>query len=163
MRKGKHMNKKTNQTKDVVANTPATTVNVEVQTKKEALKNKELVMGAKIPKDIAYSSEAVIINQSQNRICLYADERHSIELAPREIKSVPKDLLREVLKNPMVQRFFDKGVVTHNIKEGKQVSAHEAVAPERLKQAVERHDGGQNVVAEVKKFEREGSFKIDLE
>ena len=157
------MSKKTNQTKDVVANTTATTVNVETQTEKDALKDNELVMKASLPKDVVVSSEAVIINRSQNRICLYADERHSIDLAPREIKNVPKDLLMEVLKNPMVQRFFDKGVVTHNIKErDTTVSAHEAVAPEQLKQAVERHEGGQNVVAEVKKFERDGSFNIDL-
>lgn len=187
MRKGKHMSKKTKQVnKDsVVDNTPATDVNVTVPTEDQATKDSELVMEAKInltedkpsedvkptpaeedkpaPKDTIARSTAVLMNRSNNYICLYATNEIQLTLAPREIRKVDKDLLKELLKNPMVRRFFDKGVVSHDADEdAKVISAHDAVAPVNLTEAVERHEGGNNIVAEVKKFEKDGSFNIDL-
>ena len=158
------MSKKTNQkNKNLVADTPATNVNVTVNNTTE---DKELVMTAKITtetkKEKAYSSTTVLINNSQNFICLADGPEKQLTLAPREIKKVSKDLIKELLKNPMVRRFFDKGVVSHNTKDEKRVSAHEAVAPERLSQAVERYESGNNVVAEVKKFQKEGALNINL-
>jgi len=114
-------------------------------------------------KDGNYSSTCIITNASQNKICLMDGIRsEQITVAPREIKTVDRDLLRKLLKNPMIQRFFDKGILTHTL-DAKEVSAHDAVVPEELKNPVERHENGQNVVAEVKKYEKEGSIKIDLE
>lgn len=180
------MTKKTKKTDVVADNTPATDVEVSVPSNEEAKANEELVMEAKVnltddkksedvkptpakedkpaPKaEKAFSSTATVMNKSQNKICLYANPECQLEIAPREIKSVRKDLLNELLKNKMVRRFFDKGVLSHNLDEGsKVVSAHDAVAPEHLTQAVERHEGGNNVVAEVKKFEKDGSLNIDL-
>jgi len=152
--------KKTNKT--VVADpTPATTLQIETPSQDKAVENKELVLSAKITTPNTSSTET-IINRSQNFVCLYANPRLEITLAPREIKSVPKDDLRELLKNPMVRRFFDKGIISHNTKEDdKVVSAHDAVAPDNLSQAVERHDGG-HVVAEVKKFQKDGEISIEL-
>lgn len=179
--------KKTSKKNNVVADTtPATDVEVSVPSTEEAKSNDELVMEAKVnltddkqsegdkntpaeeekpaPKaEKAYSSTVTVMNKSQNNICLFASPECQLTIAPREIKSVSKDLLKELLKNKMVRRFFDKGVLSHNLDEGsKVVSAHDAVAPEHLSQAVERHEGGNNVVAEVKKFEKDGSLNIDL-
>lgn len=163
MKKGKHMTNKTNTVKNPVADkTPATEVNVNVQTAEQAKKDNELVMSATI-KEKAVKSTTMLMNKSQNYVCLYASPELQFTLAPREIKSIDKDLLKELLKNPMVRRFFDKGIVSGNLEEdSKVISAHDAETPEVLKQAVERHDGGNNIVAEVKKFEREGSLNIDL-
>lgn len=179
--------KNTTKKTDVVAdNTPATDVEVSVPSKEEAKAKEELVMEAKInltddkksedvkptpaeeekkaPKaEKAYSSSVTVMNKSQNNICLFASTECQLTIGPREIKKVSKDLLNELLKNKMVRRFFDKGVLSHNLDEGSNVvSAHDAVAPEHLTQAVERHEGGNNVVAEVKKFEKDGSLNIDL-
>ena len=164
MTKGKRMTKKTKTTKDIVADkVPATDVEVNVPTAEKATKDKELVMKATLPKE-AYSSTTTVVNRSQNKICLIGGPQLQITFDPREIKTVSKDELKELLKNPMIRRFFDKGILTHNLHEADDVvSAHDAVAPESLTQAVERHEGGSNVVAEVKKFEREGSLNIDLQ
>lgn len=153
------MIKKTNQTKnDVVAdNTSATNVNVETTTSN----NKELVMKATIGEK--HSSTAVLINRSQNYVCLYGNPEQQITLAPREIKQVDKDLVKELLKNPMVRRFFDKGVVSHNIKDESTVTAHGAVTtPKQLTNPVSRFESGNNVVAEVKKFRQDGSLNLNL-
>lgn len=110
-----------------------------------------------------HSSTCVITNTSMNNICLMnGDKFEQITVAPREIKTVSRDTLRSLLKNPMVQRFFDKGILTHTL-DAQDVSAHDAVVPEELKNPVERHENGQNVVAEVKKYEKDGSIKLDLE
>ena len=163
MAKGKRMTKSTKTTKDIVADkTPATDVEVKTQTADEAIKDKELVMKATLPKE-TYSSTVTVVNCSQNRICLYDNPQLQETIEAREIKKIAKDKLNELLKNPMVRRLFDKGILTSDYhKADDEVSAHDAVAPEYLTQAVERHEGGTNVVAEVKKFEREGSLNIDL-
>lgn len=134
---------------------------------------KELVMEAKIEpktnkkpkeekKEKAYSTTCVITNTSQNTICLFnGSTENSITVAPREIKTVSKAALRELMKNKMVCRFFDKGILTSTL-DAEEVSAHDAVAPAELKNPVERHEDGQNVKAEVKKFKREGSLNIEL-
>lgn len=157
--------------KDVVADkTPAATdvpapeqvETVTAPTKEKAVEDKELVLKADMP-DLTRYTEVVLMNHSQNFICLSTGVK-STTLAPREIKKVSKDLLDELLKNPMVRRFFDKGVVSHNAdKASNVVQAHDATAPDHLMEAVEKHEGGSNIVAEVKKFEKDGSFKIDLE
>lgn len=131
-------------------------------TVEEALKDKELVMTAKMP-ELNRASEVLVMNRSQNTICLADGPRLGVTLAPREMAMVPRQTLDELLKNPMVRRFFDKGIVTYSGDKGSNVvSAHEAVVPQHLKDAVERHEGGSNIVAEVKKFKKDGSLKIDL-
>lgn len=152
------MVKKTKKKSDKVAEQPATDVEIKVPTAEKAKEDKELVMKA----DIRYTSEVVVMNHSQNFICL-ADKGKEITLAPREIKKVSKDLLNELMKNPMVRRIFDKGIVSHNADESsKVVSASIEHAPDYLKEAVEKHEDGQTVRAEVKKFEKDGTVNIEL-
>lgn len=165
--------KKTEQT---VADTTATELSAEVTI---PTNDKELVMEAKISKkakpskktektekqktDKTYSaSTCVITNTSMNSICLFnGDKFATITVAPREIKTVEREKLKELLKNEMVRRLFDKGILTHNLDAG-DVSAHDAAVPEELKNPVERHEGGQNVKAEVKTYRKEGTINLDL-
>lgn len=167
--------KKTEQT---VADTTATELSAEVTI---PTNDKELVMEAKISKkakpskktektqkqkqktDKTYSaSTCIITNTSMNSICLFnGDKFATITVAPREIKTVEREKLKELLKNEMVRRLFDKGILTHNL-DAEDVSAHDAVVPEELKNPVERHEDGQNVKAEVKTYRKEGTISLDL-
>ena len=159
-------------TENTVAEKPATDLEAKVTVPKN---KKGLVMEAKVskktPKDKKtvskkntemFSTTCVITNTSNNTICLFnGDKFGTITVRPREIMQVDKDKLRKLLKNKMVQRFFDKGVLTHNM-DAADVSAHDAVAPEELKKPVERHEDGQNVKAEVKTYRKEGTVSLDL-
>ena len=161
------MAKKSKKTQKTVVAKTATDLEAKVTAPAETSKD-ELVMEAKVQKkedkkaEKAYSSTCVITNTSQNTICLYNGEAsQSITVAPREIKQVSRDTLKALLKNEMVRRFFDKGILTSTM-DADSVSAHDAVLPEELKNPVERHEDGQNVRAEVKKFEKDGTVHIDL-
>ena len=131
--------------------------------------DKELVMEAevKLPKSIKKAPEyipstyVVLTNTSQNRLSLQA-QGIVINLEPREIKrDVRREDLRELLKNKVIQNWFDKGILSSNI-DADEKSVHEAVAPDNLTNAVERHDNGMNISASVKKFEAAGSVDINL-
>ena len=160
------MAKRKTKTQKTVVDKTATDMKATVEAPKPE-SDKELVMAAKIEpktekKEKAYSSTCVITNTSQNAICLYnGSTEDSITVAPREIKTVSKDKLRALMQNKMICRFFDKGILTSTL-DSDEVSAHDAEIPEELKNPVERHEDGQNVKAEVKKFKREGSVNIDL-
>ena len=165
--------RKAKSSKKPVADKTVTDLDVKVNKPTEADSKDELVMSAQIEKSKAvnkepkktekYESTCILTNTSQNTICLNDGERiPPITIAPREIKNVNRDQLRELLKNKMVRRFFDKGILTSTI-DGKEVSAHDAVVPETLKNPVERHEDGQNVKAEVKKFEKDGTVNIELQ
>lgn len=166
-------------TEKTVAETPATELTAEVTV---PTKTEELVMEAKVsnkktkkgeknqkPEKTKQENEktfkastCVITNTSMNNICLFdGDKFQSITVRPREILTVEREALKRLLKNEMVQRFFDKGILTHNL-EADGVSAHDAVAPEELKNPVERHEDGQNVKAEVKTYRKEGTISLDL-
>ena len=165
-------------TEKTVAETPATDLQPKVTVPKN---KKELVMEAKISKKApkkkettqskktepkkntgGFSTTCVITNTSMNNICLFnGDKFKTITVRPREIKQVDRETLRSLLKNEMVQRFFDKGILTHNL-DAADVSAHDAVVPEELKNPVERHEDGQNVKAEVKTYRKEGTISLDL-
>ena len=107
------------------------------------------------------SSTTVVLNTSQNAILLTGETpEESVLIAPREIKAIDRELLRKLLKNKVVRYWFDKGILTSN-QDANEVSAHDAVAPEYLKNPVERHDGA-NVSASVTKFEKQGSVTINL-
>ena len=163
--------KTTTTSKKPVAEKPVTELEVKVETSKET--DQELVMEAQIEEKPAkeepkkeepkfVSSECVLTNTSQNTICLFdGSKEESITVAPREIKRVSRDGLKRLMKNPMIRSFFDKGILTTNI-DAEDTSAHEAVIPNELKNPVERHEDGQNVVAQVKKFKKEGSINIEL-
>lgn len=178
------MTEQTTKTENSVVETPATEISAEVTV---PTNDKELVMEAKIsakekkgskakdnkkakdpekPKKNAEKtytgSTCVLTNTSMNTICLFnGDKFNSITVAPREIKRVDRETLRSLLKNEMVKRFFDKGILTHNL-DAADVSAHDAIVPEELKNPVERHEGGQNVKAEVKTYRKEGTISLDL-
>ena len=107
------------------------------------------------------SDYAVIMNTSLNPILLKGEHEGEILLiAPKEIKSVSRTLLRSMMKSKIVRYWFDKGVLTTN-RDANETSANEAEAPAHLSQPVERHDGA-NVSATVTKFEKQGSVTINL-
>ena len=130
----------------------------------------ELVMEASIepkpaPKQKAPeyvpSTYVVLTNTSQNRLSL-VDGNISITIEPREIKrDVRREDLRQLLRNKVIQNWFDKGILSSNLDATDQ-SVHEAVAPSNLTNAVERHDNGMNISASVKKFEPAGTVDINL-
>lgn len=107
------------------------------------------------------SDYAVIMNTSLNPILLKGEhEGETLLIAPKEIKSVSRTLLRSMMKSKIVRYWFDKGILTTN-QDANETSANEAVAPVHLSQPVERHDGA-NVSATVTKFEKQGSVTINL-
>lgn len=119
---------------------------------------KKAVPAANIQKASDYT---VILNTSQNPILLQGDnEGDRILIAPKEIKSVSRSLLKSLLKNKIVRYWFDKGILSTN-QDANEVTAHEAEAPANLSQPVERHDGA-NVSASVTKFEKQGTVTINL-
>lgn len=173
------MSKKTN-TPKTVADKKATDLNVKVETPTvdKATENNELVMEANItpetetpetetnplpapePEKRIVSSTVVLTNCTANTICI-TNGNIKITVAPREIKKVSRDDLKELLKQKMIQRYFDKGVLTHNL-EADEVSASDAEVPDELKGAVERHEDGLTISASVKTFEADGSVKLEL-
>lgn len=107
------------------------------------------------------SDYTVILNTSLNPILLQGQhEGETLLISPKEIKSVNRALLRELLKSKVVRYWFDKGILTSN-QDANETSANEAQAPAHLSQPVERHDGA-NVSASVTKFEQQGSVTINL-
>lgn len=128
---------------------------------KETEISKEVVAKQAAKEAPVESFTTVIINTSQNPILLKGERKEqNILLAPREIKSIRKDLLRELLRNKVVRYWFDKGIITSNA-DANETSANEAVAPEHLSQPIERHNGA-DVKASVTKFQKEGSVSINL-
>lgn len=114
-----------------------------------------------IKNELAGSDYTVILNTSLNPILLQGEnEKDKILIAPKEIKSISRYLLRELLKSKVVRYWFDKGILTTN-QDANETSANEAEAPAHLSQPVERHDGA-NVSASVTKFEKQGSVTINL-
>lgn len=106
------------------------------------------------------STYVVLTNTSQNRLSLVEGDI-TINIEPREIKTVRRDDLRTVMRNKVIQNWFDKGILSSNIDAVDQ-SVHEAVAPDNLTNPVERHDDGMNISASVKKFEKAGTVDINL-
>lgn len=146
-------------------------------TAEEAIKNNELVAEAAInfivptdvetpapkAKEIVVSADVVVINTSYNPICLTTWERgnKSITIAPKELKKIPRDLYRDLIKNKMIRTWFDKGILATN--EGaEETSANEAEVPVELMNPVERTDGQSSVSATVKKFQKDSPIKIQL-
>ena len=114
-----------------------------------------------IKNELTGSDYTVILNTSLNPILLQGEnEKDKILIAPKEIKSISRYLLRELLKSKVVRYWFDKGILTTN-QDANETSANEAEAPAHLSQPVERHDGA-NVSASVTKFEKQGSVTINL-
>ena len=114
-----------------------------------------------IKNELTGSDYTVILNTSLNPILLQGEnEKDKILIAPKEIKSISRYLLRELLKSKVVRYWFDKGILTTN-QDANETSANEAEAPAHLSQPVERHDGA-NISASVPKFEKQGSVTINL-
>lgn len=114
-----------------------------------------------IKNESAGSDYTIILNTSLNPILLQGEnEKDKILIAPKEIKSISRNLLRELLKSKVVRYWFDKGILTTN-QDANETSANEAEAPAHLSQPVERHDGA-NISASVTKFEKQGSVTINL-
>lgn len=115
-----------------------------------------------MPSDEYVSRETVIINTSYNEILLNTGRPGgSVRIAPKEIKSVDRELLRELLNNKIVRRWFDKGILTSN-QDANETDANEAKAPENLKAPVERTDSVSTISAKVTKFKKDGNVSIKL-
>ena len=111
--------------------------------------------------DVVATADVIVINTSLNPICLSDGKRSSVQIAPKEFKRIDRETYRELMQQKMVRIWFDKGILTSNGDAG-ETDVHGAEAPEELSQPVISRDGGNSVSAEVTKFEKAKSIKIDL-
>lgn len=126
---------------------------------KEEPKETEAPKPAK--EDVVATADVIVINTSLNPICLSDGKRISVQIAPKEFKRIDRETYRELMQQKMVRIWFDKGILTSNGDAG-ETEVHGAEAPEELSQPVISRDGGNSVSAEVTKFEKAKSIKIDL-
>ena len=126
---------------------------------KEETKETEAPKTAK--EDVVATADVIVINTSLNPICLSDGKRISVQIAPKEFKRIDRETYRELMQQKMVRIWFDKGILTSNGDAG-ETEVHGAEAPEELSQPVISRDGGNSVSAEVTKFEKAKSIKIDL-
>lgn len=126
---------------------------------KEETKETEAPKPAK--EDVVATADVIVINTSLNPICLSDGKRISVQIAPKEFKRIDRETYRELMQQKMVRIWFDKGILTSNGDAG-ETEVHGAEAPEELSQPVISRDGGNSVSAEVTKFEKAKSIKIDL-
>mgnify|MGYP003309494725 CR=1 FL=1 len=114
------------------------------------------------PKAKEFSSKVTVLNTSYNEILLNPGKAElSVRIAPKEIKTIDRDLYRELMKNQVIRNWFDKGILATK-KDADEVSVHEAKVPENLKNPVERTDSVSTVSASVTKFEKDGTVNIQL-
>jgi len=108
--------------------------------------------------DVIATSDVIVINTSYNPICLQGPLKgQTVQIAPKEMKRVPRALYRELMKQKIVRAWFDKGVLTSNA-DANEEDANEAVAPKELSTPVTQNGS----TAELKKFQKDGTFKIEL-
>lgn len=108
--------------------------------------------------DVVATADVLVVNTSFNPICLQGNEKgQSVTLAPKEIKRVPRALYRVLMQQKAVRAWFDKGVLTSKA-DADEVEASDAVAPAELTAPVTRNAS----TAEVKKFEKDGTFKLEI-
>ena len=131
----------------------------ETEAPKEETKETEAPKTAK--EDVVATADVIVINTSLNPICLSDGKRISVQIAPKEFKRIDRETYRELMQQNMVRIWFDKGILTSNGDAG-ETEVHGAEAPEELSQPVISRDGGNSVSAEVTKFEKAKSIKIDL-
>lgn len=143
-----------NSTEELVAQA---NINVEIEANDENPKHKVA------PKeDVVLSSTVVLMNTSYNEILLNSGRPgETVRIAPKEIKSIDRELLNELLKNKIVRRWFDKGILTTN-QDANETDTNEAVVPENLKGPVERTDSVSTISAKVTKFKKDGKVQIKL-
>lgn len=111
---------------------------------------------------VAISSTVTLLNTSYNEILLNTGHPGgTIRIAPKELKSVSRELLRELLQNKIVRRWFDKGILTSNL-DANETTTNEAEVPEALKGPVERTDSVSTISAKVTKFKKDGKVSIKL-
>lgn len=138
---------------DIIANELVVEASIDAtieKPKKEAPKAKEV------------SSKVTVLNTSYNEILLNTGKAElSVRIAPKEIKTIDRDLYRELMKNQVIRNWFDKGILATK-KDADEVSVHEAKVPEKLKNPVERTDSVSTVSASVTKFEKDGTVNIQL-
>lgn len=112
--------------------------------------------------DVILSSTVVLMNTSYNEILLNTGRPGAtVRIAPKEIKSIDRELLRELMNNKIVRRWFDKGILTTN-QDANETDTNEAVVPENLKGPVERTDSVSTISAKVTKFKQDGKVQIKL-
>ena len=108
--------------------------------------------------DIVATADVLVVNTSFNTICLQGAEKgQTVSLAPKEIKRIPRALYRVLMQQKAIRVWFDKGVLTSK-ENADEVEASDAVAPAELTAPVTRNGS----TAEVKKFEKEGTFKLEI-
>lgn len=108
--------------------------------------------------DIVATADVLVVNTSFNTICLQGAEKgQTVSLAPKEIKRIPRALYRVLMQQKAIRVWFDKGVLTSK-ENADEVEASDAVAPAELTAPVTRNGS----TAEVKKFEKDGTFKLEI-
>lgn len=140
---------------DILIDTPED-VQEETETQPEAPKEEP-----KAKEDVVATADVIIVNTSQNPICLSDGKKISVQIAPKEFKRISRAAYRELMQQKMVRIWFDKGILTSN-GDANETDIHGAEAPEELSQPVTSRDGGNSVSAEVTKFEKAKSIKIEL-
>lgn len=112
--------------------------------------------------DAPISDDVIVLNTSYNEILLNTGILGlSVRIAPKERKTVSRHVLRDLLKNKIVRRWFDKGILTSNM-DANETDANEAKTPENLKGPVERTDSVSTISAKVTKFKADGKVQINL-
>ena len=147
---------------DILIDTPAD-VQEETETQPEAPKEEPKAKEDPKPakEDVVATADVIIVNTSQNPICLSDGKNISVQIAPKEFKRISRAAYRELMQQKMVRIWFDKGILTSN-GDANETDIHGAEAPEELSQPVTSRDGGNSVSAEVTKFEKAKSIKIEL-
>lgn len=115
---------------------------------------------------IASTGKVTLTNMTTNPIILN-EGVHRIMLAPKVLEVVDKSVFQELTKNGMVKEWLDKGLLRCNYQadesepESKDISVSAEDAPTELKDAVEKHEDGRSVSAQVTKQEAAGSITLD--
>lgn len=115
---------------------------------------------------IASTGKVTLTNMTTNPIILN-EGVHRIMLQPKVLQVVDKSVFHELTKNGMVKEWLDKGLLRCNYQaeqsepERKDISVSAEDAPETLTNAVEKHEDGRSVSAQVTKQEAAGSITLD--
>lgn len=118
-------------------------------------------------KNLVAATGTVVLTNTTTNPMLLNEGVHKIMIYPKELKSVDKEVFQELKKNDMIKIWLDKGFLKCNYQadaqeeEKREISVTPDEAPEELKNAVEKHEDGRSISAEVTKQEAAGSITLD--
>lgn len=118
-------------------------------------------------KNLVAATGTVVLTNTTTNPMLLNEGVHKIMIYPKELKSVDKEVFQALQKNDMIKIWLDKGLLRCNYQadaqeeEKREISVTPDEAPDELKNAVEKHEDGRSVSAEVTKQEAAGSITLD--